>query len=130
MKFKNLRRPSRAAKAGVNTPPPKKMKTDGAHEVTVVELSASDLAEYEQHVKHLKKTYMSQKWSLTSMQGLLEQTATIRQRWIRDEIPPVRQVLEKFPCLKEPKLVSLSETSLNYFMIHPSYIRNSVMGLE
>lgn len=72
----------------------------------VIEPSASDVAEYEKHISHLQKTYKSKKWSLSSLQVLMEQTATLRRKWIHDHIPPVREVLEKFPCLSEPKLVS------------------------
>jgi len=105
MKFKNLRRPTRAHKAGIDVSPPvKKQKRDEA--VKPATPSASDVAEYEQHIGHMKKAYSSKKWSLANMITLLELTAGLRRQWILEECPTVREVLDKFPCLAEPKLVS------------------------
>lgn len=70
-------------------------------------LSASDLAEYEQHVTYMQKTFKTNKWSLASMTSLLELTATQRRQWIRVDCPTVKEVLETFPALMDSKLVSL-----------------------
>ena len=40
------------------------------------------------------------------MIALLEATSTQRRLWINEESPPVSEILEKFPCFEEPKLVS------------------------
>ncbi len=106
MKFKNLRRPSTAGKAGITVPPRLKNKLDTLLKTASVQPSTSDVAEYEHHIKHLQKCYKSKKWSVTSMILLLEQTAVLRRKWIQDECPIVKEVIEKFPCLTEPKLVS------------------------
>ena len=105
MKFRNLRRPARAHKAGITIPPPAKKKKDD-ESVEPAAPSISDMAEYEQHINYIKKSYSSQKWSIASMSQLLQETAEERRRWIREDCPSVKDVLLKFPCLAEPKLVS------------------------
>ena len=35
----------------------------------------------------------------------MEETAALRRKWIIEECPPVKDVFDKFPCLKEPKMV-------------------------
>ena len=106
MKFKNLRRPSRSEKAGIEvSPAAKRIKVDTT-ESTVSTPSASDEAAYDRHVKHLQKVYDSQKWSVPRLTSLMEETAVVRRQWITNECPPVKVILEKFPCLKEPKIVS------------------------
>lgn len=103
MKFKNLRRPARAETSGMDVTPPTKVKKV---EAATVEASASDIAEYKEHIKQIKKSYATQKWSVASMVTLLEVTAVQRRRWIRDECPSVKEIIEEFPCLKEPKVVA------------------------
>jgi hypothetical protein len=105
MKFKNLRRPARAKKAGISVLPKPKTKVDSLLKPTAVQPSTSDIDEYEQHIKYIQKCYASKKWSVTSMTLLLEQTAVLRRKWIQEECPIVKEVIEKFPCLTEPKLV-------------------------
>ena len=41
------------------------------------------------------------------MATLLEETVAQRTKWILQESPTVAVILDKFPCLKEPKLVSI-----------------------
>ena len=107
MKFKNLRRPARATKAGVKVPPlTKKKLLKEAAATSASNASASDMAEYKQHVSHIQKSYASHNWSLPSMVILLELTASQRRKWITAENPSVMEILSTFPCLKEPKLVS------------------------
>lgn len=67
--------------------------------------SASDTAEYERHVSFLQRSFHSKKWSMTSMLTLMEDTAERRWSWIRCENPSVSIVLEKFPCLTDPRMV-------------------------
>ena len=64
MKFKNLRRPSRSEKAGIEvSPAAKRIKVDTT-ESTVSTPSASDEAAYD---RHLQKVYDSQKWFSTTI---------------------------------------------------------------
>ena len=113
MKFRNLRRPARAH---VVPPPAKKKKNGGSLGSSgSTAPSLSDMAEYDQHVNHIKKSYTSQKWSIATMSQLLQETATERRRWIREDCPSVKEVLLKFPCLQEPKLVSNTQI---YMYIH------------
>lgn len=103
-KFRNLRQPARAAKAGVIVPSPKKFKASTSS--TVVEpLSASDDADYKQHVDFIQRSYHSKKWSHASMLALLKQTAKQRRSWIETKCPSIKDVLTTFPCLADPKLV-------------------------
>ena len=92
-KFKNLRRPSTSSRVGVCQSEKEKNKTEMLH---------SD--EYERHIKELKRQY-SGKWVLSSLLSL-NVTEANRRHWIEIEIPPVTAVLEKFPCLVEPSVVS------------------------
>ena len=71
----------------------------------MIEPSASDKAVYEQHVKHLQKSYSTSKYSLATITTLLEETTALRKKWIVEDCPTVKEILEKFPCLKEPKMV-------------------------
>lgn len=68
-------------------------------------LSSHEDAEYEKHVSFIQRSFDSKKWSMGAMMTLLEETAEQRRRWIRDENPSVSAVLEKFPCLMDPKVV-------------------------
>lgn len=118
MKFLNLRRPARARRAGVIVPPPAKKKKEEA-----VIASPLGMAEYEQHVNHIKKSYASHKWSVASMSQLLQETSQEQRRWITEDCPRVKDVLVKFPCLIEPKLVSA-----NYMLI-PQNTEESISHL-
>jgi hypothetical protein len=107
-----LRRPSRSEKAGITidpdgTVPDKKRKVEASIKEEPT-LSLSDIEEYNEHCKHLQKVYYSHKWTEVGMATLLEETAAQRTKWILQESPTVAVILEKFPCLKEPKLI-LSE---------------------
>ena len=100
-----MRRPNRAQKAGIIVPPPfKRAKIPGP---TPASPSASDTAEYDRHVSFLQRSFMSKKWSLASMLTVLEETAELRRTWIREENPSVSEILEKFPCLSDSRIVSI-----------------------
>ena len=104
-KFINIHRPERANKAGITVPPAtKKAKIDSSAETTN-KPSSSLMAEYERHVSFLKRSYLSKRWPRSSMITLMEQTAHIRREWIKTEGPTVKQILENFPCLGEPRIV-------------------------
>ena len=59
-------------------------------------------------IQYLQQTYHSKKWSLYSMQLLLEKTSKQRRRWIQNYSPPVKEVLDIFPCYADPQIVSNS----------------------
>ena len=105
MKFQNLRWPERSQKAGLLVPPPPAKKQKKYDTIEASPPTASDLAEYEQHVTHLMKVYTSKKLSLAYMVSLLELTAKLCRLWIKEELPSVPEVIDKFPCLVEPKIV-------------------------
>jgi len=85
-------------------PAAKKLKLDAVSPPTKV-LTASDKAELDLTIDYMKKSYNSDKWTITAAVHTLEQTALYRQQWITEESPTVKDVLEKFPCLKETQLV-------------------------
>jgi hypothetical protein len=104
-KFKNLRRPNRAQKAGIVVPPPpKRLKKT---QLETPSPCTSDLVEYEKHITFLQRSFHSRKWSMASMFTLLEDTAEQRRHWIHDENPSVSLILEKFPCFIDPRIVSV-----------------------
>ena len=112
-KFKNLRRPDRASKAGIAVPPaPKKARI-------VISLespkgpSSSSMAEYERHIQFLQESYSSNKWSLSSMLTLVKETADKCREWIQTTGPSVKQVLETFPCFADPRIVRLLKVCRN-----------------
>ena len=114
MKFRNLRRPARAVKAGLEVPPPAKRKKCDVF-VLPDTPSCSDAVEYEQHVSYIQRSFASQKWSLSSLSQLLQETAKERRRWIVEDLPTVAEVLLKFPCLTEPKLVSFRKCTCTMY---------------
>lgn len=101
MKFKNIRRPTRSKKAGIAlTGPPKKkarMQND----------DIEDEPGYDRHVEYLQQLYSSKRASIHSILTVLEQTAQRRRTWIFSESPPtVKEIMEKFPCFNDPRIVS------------------------
>lgn len=86
-----------------SSPPLKRVKKNPSVEISP---SDSDIAEYDQHVKFIQKSYKSGKWSSKSMFCLMQQTASLRRQWIIKECPTVKAVLEMFPCLQDPTMVS------------------------
>ena len=81
-------------------PAEKKLKFDATSLPTKV-LTASDKAELDLTIDYMKKSYNSNKWTVTAAVHMLEQTALYRQQWITEESPTVKEILklEKFPCL-------------------------------
>ena len=66
-------------------------------------LGSDDLNAYERNLQFLQQSFHSKKWSVSSMTVLLGDTAKQRRHWIAT---PVKAILEKFPCLSDPKVVS------------------------
>ena len=108
MKFKNLRRPPRAEKVGIVILPlnaKAKDEVGGSDGQSVSAKLEDDDETYNQHVKFLKQSFNSSKWSLASIANLLEETSSQRRWWISNQKPLVETVLEKFPCLTDPTIV-------------------------
>ena len=106
-----MNRPARAEKVGLSVPPAKKkMLNESASSQSTSSqpsssTSSSSMADYNLHIGHLKKSYSSGKWSIASLSLALGETAIQRRHWISQANPSVKDILDKFPCLKEPKLV-------------------------
>lgn len=110
-RFKNIRRPQRAAKLGLTIiKKAKTEETESEASLTVTEAapSCSDLDEYERHVRRIQKLYSGRKWVMSQFSILLVETFSIRRKWILEDSPSAEDVLEKFPCLKECSLVKLN----------------------
>ena len=90
----------------VKSPPRHDQQPSTSKSISTSFGSDSESSAYEAHVSYLQKTYASGKYTLSSMQILMEETATIRRQWIKEERPSVKDVIDKFPCFKDPKLVS------------------------
>ena len=105
MKFKNLRRPNRAQKAGIVVPPASK-RAKLSEPSPAAPSTSFTTAEYERHIAFLQQSFKSKKWSLSTMITLIEETAELHRIWIRDENPCVKHILGKFPCLTDPRIVS------------------------
>lgn len=73
------------------------------------------MAEYEHHIQFLQRSYASKKWSVSSMITLMEQTADMRREWVQRDEPSVSQLLEKFPCLADPRIVRFHQYLWEYF---------------
>ena len=66
-----------------------------------------------------------EKLSLCGMQLLLEQTSKQRRRWIQNDSPPVKEVLDIFPCFADPRIVNNSYFRQSCGPVHPYlYIAN------
>ena len=61
--------------------------------------------EYHHHIKELKKQ-CSWKWCLSSLLSQIHVTEAESCHWIEIEIPPVKTVINTFPCLVESSVVS------------------------
>ena len=115
MKFKNIRWPSRATKAGIVVEPPtKKVKLT---EETDENEDNNREEGYEKNLQYLKKLWKSKKWSLPVILELVEQTATGRRKWIVEDCPPVSEFFECFPCFADPRIVSLVCLCLDKFYL-------------
>ena len=108
--FKNWRRPNRNKKLGSST----QDGDDALHsyhlrqpvsKTTLIEPSSSEKSAYEQHLKYLQKRYNTCEYSSTTITTIMEETAALRRKWIIEECPPIKEVSDKFPCLKKPKMV-------------------------
>ena len=118
-----MHRPDRASKAGIVVPPAlQKVKVAASIECHD-EPSASSMAEYERHIQFLQRSYATKKWSIASMLTLMDQTAELLRKWVQKDSPSVSQLLEKFPCLSDPRIVSL-------FIVHNSTFRILCLTLQ
>ena len=107
MKFKNIRRPTRSKQAGIDVkaPPEKKAR---------MEVHVEDEPGYNRHVEYLQQLYSSKKASLNSIFAILEQTGQQRRKWIFSDSPPsVKEIMEKFPCFNDPRIVSTNTINSN-----------------
>ena len=105
MKFKNIRQPARATKAGIAVEP--QAKKPKITDVSDDDDNNTNGEEYDKNVQYLKKLWNSKKWSLPVILQLVEQTATGRRKWIVEDCPAVSELLDCFPCFADPRIMSL-----------------------
>lgn len=120
-KFKNLRRPA-ASESGsgskrsredaenrdgnndANDDPcarqPKRAKSHTLFDVTEDEEDA-----YEQKISELHEEVEKDKPSKKKVSSLMKDTFTKRRQWITQDLPEVKEILEKFPPLKKARMV-------------------------
>ncbi len=60
--------------------------------------------------RSFKNRTTQKKWSVASMLSLMDLTAQWRRKWIKETGPSIQAILQTFPCLADPKLVSLFYT--------------------
>ena len=110
-KFKNWCRPDRNKRLdsfsedGDDALSLNKVNIHCVSKTSLIEPSSSEKSAYEQYIKYLQKCYSTCKYSLTTITTIMEETAALGRKWIIEECPPVKEVFDKFPCLKEPKMV-------------------------
>jgi len=66
----------------------------------LIDPSASDKSIYEQHVKHLQKSYSTSKYFSATITTLLEETAILRKKWIVEDCLTVKDIFVKISILK------------------------------
>lgn len=76
-----MRRPERASKMGFPMPAPKKLRVDEDS----CGPAPSAIEQYERHIEQLKKLYHGGKWSTSVLCSLLQETAELRRKWIKEE---------------------------------------------
>ena len=81
MKFKNIRRPSRSKKAGIDViaPPKKKARMEND--------DLEDEPGYDRHVEYLQQLYSSKRASVNSILMVLDQTSQQRRKRILSKSP-------------------------------------------
>jgi len=68
----------------------------------------SEDEDYKFNVKHLTRAWCSKKWSIAVMLEIVGDTADRRRKWIVNELPLVSDVLKKFPCFADSRVVSFT----------------------
>ena len=106
-RFYNIRRQPKLQKLGLEvktSKPPKRCKTiNNLHHATAL-LSQSlpntqDMGKYKRNIQAMKKMKPSETSSKTA-QFLMKETIQLRQKWIQENLPIVKDIITEFPLLK------------------------------
>ena len=100
MKF--LRRPPRSSDTPAH-PAAKRQCIESLEQEADVEITEE---EYESAVLLMKEEMKKKKKNSKELCKLMEDTYQRRQQWIQSEQPPVQEILEVYPALKQNKVVS------------------------
>lgn len=103
-----MRQKPRAARLGIMAPPPKRMKKSANHgsEPTRCEMDADS---YVRHVRQLEKEEPKTITNRSAIKSLMKETSSNRRKWIVLDRPPVSEILQVFPSLKEYDYVNCSK---------------------
>jgi len=70
-----------------------------------VEMDEEDRKTFDDDVKEMKKETAKKKTKVAHLKLLMDSTFSGRRHWIQREMPPVTDIVQKFPALKIPRLV-------------------------
>ena len=110
-RFRNIRRKPRSQPSSGLTfvPPAKKKKPESrCNHGAEPELGLLDEATYDKHLDQLHRQSSRMTRNKAALTSLMQETATNRRTWIVQNRPPISEIAEKFPLLKEFDWVSVN----------------------
>ena len=125
-RLKHMRRPAkREISNKENMPvenPSKRRKTGSSRlDETTEPLEPDDEQRFRDDVKKMEQQTAKKKTKIAHLKPLMDSTFSGRRHWIKTEMPPVYTIIEKFPALKIPRLVSIEHIHLSYASISACY---------
>ena len=112
-----MRRPSKrqiGEKENVPGELPSKRQRRGSTRLdeTTAELEPEDEQSFEDNVKEMKCKTGKRHPKTSHLKPLMDATFSGRRHWVKSEMPPVSTIMNKFPALKIPLLVSMYTTCM------------------
>lgn len=108
MKF--LRQPPPSTCLTPSHPPPAKRRCERPAESDQGDLPVDDENSEEKAILAMEEEMSKKKKNSKELCKLMEVTYSKRQQWIRDEMPPVQEIMEVYLALKNSKVVSVCLT--------------------
>ena len=111
IRFKNIRKvPSKVGLVLSKPPPIKKLRLEIKHPATSKTAHASeqqspDTVIYNRHIEYMKR-HPVQNNRIELALKMMQETRSMRIKWIRDSKPQAPTILEEFPYLRNSKIVS------------------------
>ena len=103
-----MRQPVKSKADKENEPvekPPKRRKTKPTRLGDIVEeMDEEDRKTFDDDVE-MKKETAKKKTKVAHLKPLMHSTFSGRRHWIQRDMPPVTDIMQKFPALKIPRLV-------------------------
>ena len=108
------------------TTPPKKLKKEKslANHAATPSLAAQkySLDNYTWHLEQLHKQLEKKCKCKDGIISLMQLTSANRHAWILDDKPSIKEILSKFPPLKEFEIVVCMSCSYYSYSIHPNIL--------